>query len=776
MPHPAYQRKPLRLGPELERSAREAGWFGRQVHVVFGGTGAVGGATVLELISMLEEQLEQAGHGAADDPPRILVTGRSPAELRSFTSLLFQVQERDHGSLPEQLEGRGYRTVGGVHVELDTFGIDPSVPELAGFASMSAGDQERAISAFLSTSGLGQDSSEQERAAALAEAVRGRVGRPFSSFTERIAASVPGGRVRSVVVGIPMASVATYKLADIEQAGARLGVGHGTSEMSELKDRYLEAMVDDLGHVQRELAAEVLIAHTTAVGGMFDIDREGRRTIRLGFAHSAKGELLAGKQERAITLTRLYAERGIKMLITAAAIGIDAILEREKIPLNGRIKQLMDKARADGHELYEGGRQGSVRVVQPARLKLTGETPDPVRFESGGALLPRWTIRSGENGYFSIPNADALYRVMKVTSSSELGHVLARVGLLGDDPGAPFFEDSICYYAETDNSRQVFDLLADPRLLADQLSGLEPKALQDLGSAKHQGELHLLGLLILLHRLRTLEVDRIPRDRQLSPEDAAAFFETHSAVLTLERAASWEPSQLATDLGRLVAAGEPAQLHPLLTQSPMEADADYLEPVLGEVLRAVHQIPSLGTPILYSDEDGVERVLAGPFVSPLDDLLVRRDSIERLIETEARSAPAGTPIELVREFVIAGFGFCDLRPGATLVTTRTVESDLGRHVERFATPDALGERLAALPRYEYVATSGLAALHLRLAELARLDAGFDLRLGSANGARASLHRDASGRALLVPGIIETARMANRGQEKTTGCERLDRFA
>jgi hypothetical protein len=132
-----------------------------------------------------------------------------------------------------------------------------------------------------------------------------------------------------------------------------------------------------------------------------------------------------------------------------------------------------------------------------------------LHFKRGEELRPSWVIRSGENGFFSVANADALYRVMKVASVSELGHVLSTVGLLGDDPNVPWFDDGICYYTETDNSRAVFDFLYQPVLLDAQLSGIDPMALQDLGSAKHQAELHTLGLLMLLHRLRTLDIEAI---------------------------------------------------------------------------------------------------------------------------------------------------------------------------------------------------------------------------------------------------------------------------
>src|SRR5947209_17071608 len=116
---------------------------------------------------------------------------------------------------------------------------------------------------------------------------------------------------------------------------------------------------------------------------------------------------------------------------------------------------------------------------------------------------------------------------MRVASVAELAGLLGRVSLFGDDHQAPWFRntvryeadrqvvrsiDEVCYYTESDNSRHVFDFLALDRLRRAQLSGLEPMALQDLGSAKHQAELHTLALLILLHRLQTFKVAGLPKN------------------------------------------------------------------------------------------------------------------------------------------------------------------------------------------------------------------------------------------------------------------------
>lgn len=766
--------KPLRFGPALADAARSPGFFD-QVHVVFGGTGAVGGATVLQLMSMFEEARRLAPDAAGE--PRIVVTGRSKAEVRSFTQLLHRIQVRDHGAEPEHLADRGYRTRGGVVIELETFGVDPTIPELAGLSVKEAAGQREALAAFLAAGGLTADSPRADQLAWLTRAVQERVGAPFSEFVTGLRERAQiAGKIRSVVVGIPMASVTTYKLADLEVAAAHLGVAEGSPELEQLKERYLAAIADDLARVEGELAEEVLIAHTTAVGGMYDPAPDGgpeATSIRIGFAHSAKGQLLAEKQRRADKLTALYAERRIKMLITAAAIGVDAILVRERLPLNGRIKAQLQLAASEGAAVVPSDELGTARLYPPVRLSWTGESVDPVSFECGQPLAPEHTIRSGENGFFSVPNADALYRVMRVTSTTELGLVLARVALLGDDPVRPFFADSRCYYDETDNSRQVFDLLADPPLMRNQLSGLEPKSLQDLGSAKHQGELHTLGLLILLHRLRELDVDSIPR----GPVDegrSREIFDERSPVLTLERAALFEPDELARDFAVLVGAREPLDLVPLLRRAPLEADLLGLEPVLREVLHAVWTVASLGTPILFGGR-GSEQVLCGPFVAPLDAVLRRRDTIESVLRREFERLGGGSDAEFdrLREFHIAGFGFCDLRPVAVLTTARSADDGLDGRVSVHVGEDDFLQQLDRVTPYSYFATSGLVALMVRLKGLARMVREYDVSLGSANEYRAQLYHDETGRALLVPGVVEAFRMVWEGLEKNTGLDRLD---
>jgi hypothetical protein len=761
-----------RLGPRLVRAARDASFFD-QVHVVIGGTGAVGGATVLQLISMFEEAL-RCGAPRPGAAPRVLVTARSKAEIRGFTTQLYRLSERDHRREPERVAGVGYRTVGGVLLELRTFGIDPAIPELSGFAVMNDARRAAAVSAFLTSSGLPASAGSEQRAAAFEAAVEERVAHPFRAFLTGVAAELPAGSgrpFRSVCVGIPMASVATYKLGDLETAGPHLGIDPGSARMQELKDRYIAAVVDDLAQVSATLADEVVVAHTTAVGGMYDEEAGERRVIRLGFAHSAKGELLRDKQDFARKLTALYSARDIKMLITAAAIGIDAILRRERVPLNGRVRQKLEKALADGFELVPRGETNFIRVVPPVETGLEDGSAAPVHFGPGQVVAPAFVCRSGENGYFSVANADALYRVMRVTSSTELGLVMARTALFGDNAEAPLFPDNVCYYTETDNSRQVFDLLADPPLLRDQLSGLGPKALQDLGSAKHQGELHTLGLLTLLVRLLNLDVESIPRYGDPRAFEPAAYFEAHSPEVTLERAIAREPAELSRALAVLASAREPSELLPLLRLRPAHEDSELVGRVLAEVLRAVSTITSLGSPILLPDG----RVRCGPFVAPLDCVLTHGDTLSRTLHDEFARCGGGDEAAWRRflEFHVAAFGFVDLRPQATLVTARSADEGLEGKVQVFADEDALRAGLAALEPYSYFATSGLVALHVRLRALARMARDYDLVLGSANEQRAHLVHDHSGRALLVPGVVEAFRMVWEGLEKNTGAERLD---
>src|SRR5439155_20204173 len=86
-------------------------------------------------------------------------------------------------------------------------------------------------------------------------------------------------------------------------------------------------------------------------------------TIRLGFAHAGLDRSLADKQRFADELTRLYSQSGIKVLITAAAIGIDEVRVRDRIPLHRQIREQLHEAPA---EVFPGSKES-----QPAGSKAS---------------------------------------------------------------------------------------------------------------------------------------------------------------------------------------------------------------------------------------------------------------------------------------------------------------------------------------------------------------------------------------------------------------------
>lgn len=767
--------KKLRLGPLLLRESADPLFFG-QVHVLFGGTGAVGGATAFQMISLFEEAARWQKAELGETAPRLVITARSKREIRDFTHLLFDLQKRDHDRHPEALDGTGYRTAGGVVIELTTLSVDPSLPGLQDFSQRDEAARRTAVEHFLGEGGLGLQSPLEDKIAFLRETLQQRVGRPFSGFLEGWRARRGlERRFRSVTVGIPLASLAAYKLTDLEEISALLGIARESQHLGDLKDEYLRAIRDDLANVKENLAEEVLAAHTTAVGGMYDEETGGARTIRLGFAHSALDEKLRDKQTFAERLADLYAEREIKMLITAAAIGVDAVMVHENPPMNGAIRRMLGRAVTEGYRLFgEKNPPPTVHVYPPVHLDLLEETAEPVTFEHGRPLVLDFVLKSGENGFFTVSNTDALYRVMRVTSSSELGLLLARTALFGDDPHMPSFVESTCYYTESDNSRQVFDLLGQPRLRRNQLSGLQPKALQDLGSAKHQAELHTLGLLILLHRLRTLDLEPLPPHVDLRRFDPQEYFELHSRVLNLDKVEEWNAESLADDLCRLVTAQTDEEIGAF--KHFFQADPDRQEAahrVRQAVLQAIWTVPSIGTPILI-EQNGRRQVLAGFYAASIDRVVTRRNTLSSFLKERfaALGGGDGAAFERFIEFHLCNNGFADLRPIAVLSTARS-DRDLEGKVQVFHDEASFVEALGRLEPYSYFTTSGLIALLVRLRGLARLARGFDSRFGTANEFRSHIPRDERDRPLLVPGVVEAFRMVSEGLEKNTGLERLD---
>ena len=751
--------KKSRFGPRLVEAAR-AGTHYRDVHVFIGGTGAVGGSSALQMVEMLEEMMTVNPPASPDDVPVLIVTGRSDDEVHSFESRLRRITRTrwGAGTAPRPFE-HGFLTPGGVYVAVSKFELRP-VPGLEIVTDADLHHRAKAVDEFLAVAGVDRANIEES----LVRYIRGL--RPITSFLEdrKLRLRDYGDKpFRSVLLGFPLPSILAYQTGGLATVGNTLSLGGEFT--THIKQAFEETFADDLAAVADTWGARVLVAHTTGVGGMYDEtpqpDGNVETTPRLGFAHASRDEALRQKHIEAEHLMHEYAQRGIYMLVTAAAIGIDEVRMREHIPLH---RDIVKGLRDAPHELYRGARERKqfVQVFKPATLRLDGSAkPKDLHFKRGEELRPSWVIRSGENGFFSVANADALYRVMKVASVSELGHVLATTGLLGDDPNLPWFEGGICYYTETDNARAVFDFLYQPSLLEAQLSGIDPMALQDLGSAKHQAELHTLALLILLHRLRTLDIEALEE----YPDDsfnARKFFLESSRPLTFRDVDGWDVTTLARDLRTLVTADKPGQLlalKPLIDAGQFGTRDEAHLAVMKVVLDAVFTVPSLGSPIVVEDDDGTPLVRSGYWIAPLGTIVTHEDSLQQQLQ-DAES----------RDFQFAVNGFIDLRPLA-IVSSAKLPAEGAVSVHRDEA--SLRARLHALEPYSFFATCGLLAVVHRLRALGSMLSQSRTDLGTMQDWVWTMRRDARGHMYVIPGVVEALRMIAEGQEKTTGTEWLD---
>lgn len=771
------------------------------VHVFFGGTGAVGGTALLKLLSIYEEMMT-VHPPRPDEVPILVATGRTRHERRVFTDRLFHFL-RSRGSAEPKAVRSGYLTESGVFIALEPFDLralpgldvhtktaDPS--HHAQSLDELGTDEERhaAVESYLLDLGTSVGAPPDEIVGSIAAKLSAM--RPMTSFLTAYRDAWLSDRrqfrYRCVLNAIPLPSFLSYP-REIDVACSYIPA-ITPAHVSTLKELLVTTIREDLSSVQSALAESVIVAHTTSVGGMYDEmianDGSAHRQIRLGFAHSAADEKLIVKQHFAEELTDQYGAIGVKILITAAAIGVDEVRVRKTVPLHASAKRQLQAEKDQGEELYpESVKVPVVVVLHPKTIPLDAPPPQRVRFERRREvddLRPTYTLRSGENGFFSVANAEALYRVMRVASTGELGLMLATVALFGDDPQQPWFDvnTGICYYTETDNSRQVFDFLSQPLLRQPQLSGLEPLALQDLGSAKHQGELHTLGLLILLHRLRTLDVDSIPPYVDLAGFDARDFFERNSRPLTLEDVDTWNVRSIAADLCVLVGADSAEQLAPLAPFRPHAHDALFPEKVAARqkvlelVKRAVWAIPSLGTPIIF-EVNHKAMLRCGPFIAPLEVLLCQSDSIDGYLRNAHKRSANPCSFEEYRDFQLCNAGFIDVRPHAFVCTAKNDRLDLRGRVLHATTDEELRAALLTLEPYSYFTTSGLLAVLFRLKAFYSLFNEADLQLGTLQETQWQMPRDTNGHLLLIPGVAEAMRMVAEGLEKTTGTERLDGF-
>src|SRR6185295_5735226 len=124
-PSPRMGFKKSRFGPRLVAAARSGEHY-RDVHVFIGGTGAVGGAAALQMVSMFEEMMTIAPPASAADVPVLIVTGRSDDEVHSFESRLKRyIRTRWGAGVAPRPFGHGFLSPGGVYVAVSKFELKP---------------------------------------------------------------------------------------------------------------------------------------------------------------------------------------------------------------------------------------------------------------------------------------------------------------------------------------------------------------------------------------------------------------------------------------------------------------------------------------------------------------------------------------------------------------------------------------------------------------------------------------------------------------------------
>ena len=736
--------------------------------VVFGGTGAVGGASVLELCRMI---LMSKGLGRLSLTGEIHATGIADKDISKFASRLYLALGDDVEI--EKIEPlRHYRLDGRIDLKFSLLRLQV------------AGDLTEAIAA-------GESSTRESMEAELGRYFS-RQPCPFQGFVETLDTEL----LHAVLVAIPLPSVATYTLGAIDRFLAEQGFDHAAQQR--VKKSFLRTFIGGLAVIQQRYARRVVIAHTTAVGGMYRVDG-GTAEIRLGFAHSALGKKLVDKKYFADELTQLYLDTGFDVLVTAAAIGIDAVEFRQRLPLDRavarRLRQCAERAVA-----LEAGEppvpladlDSSDILLYPSRLVRlrcdgaaggdeVADDDKPLEFGGGKDLIVDTAIRSGENGIFSVGNCVALYHVMKVAIPEELAMVLVRHAVFGPERRRGWFSDKVAYYTETENSLFALKLLdSTPRLQQAHYGAFAVQAYQALGSATHQARMHELGLLLLTLRLLDLgkKFAQLPEQELVDGlSDLGDFFWRHTRVPSFEDLIELDGQRLGLLFGRLCEIdsmesagrflGYEARRHGLREPGRER----FLARLATWIGRYLDTVTSLGIPILYrSPRDGGDRLLLGPYVAPLDMGVAGERDVERAWGELAEDV--GVPFAVARDWVIANNGFVDLRPLALANAAKEAGPDLVDQVSSMATRGELEAWLAGLETGSYFTTCGALALELRLARLARKVCRRKIQLGTRETWKHLFEEDDLGRHLISPGLVETVRLYAEGLGKITGTEAL----
>ncbi|MEM7353943.1 MAG: hypothetical protein AAF657_24290 [Acidobacteriota bacterium] len=785
--------------------------------VVFGGTGAVGGASVMELCRMIlmARDLRQ--------PPlrgEIYATGIADKDVANFASRLYMALG-DEVEIEKIEPRRHYRLDGRIDLRFDLLRLE--VPR----------DLEDRVVERQRQAEAGGEALSLEQALA---AEFGDQSCPFQGFVESLGAHL----LHAVLVAIPLPSVATYTLGNIDRLIAKAGLDHAVKQR--VKKNYLRTFIRGLAVIQQRYARNVVMAHTTAVGGMYRVDG-GKPEIRLGFAHSALGKLLVDKKFFAEELTQLYLDHGFDVLETAAAIGIDGVEFRQHLTLDRAIQRGLaaageaadeppvpatdlesglillypsalvpleppaepepvepDPAEAEAAEsMNEAPEEDAAIDAEPAAEELANAEPEvevasevayapappsdeqALIFGAGKELIVDAAIRSGENGIFSVGNCVALYHVMKVAIPEELAMVLVRHAVFGPERRRDWFQDKFSYYTETENSHFALKLLDSyPQLVRAHHGAFNVQAYQALGSSTHQARMHELGLLLLVLRLRELgntflEVSEDDLDAALADFDQ--FFWERTSIPAFEDLEGLGGGRLGELFGALCEADSMEAAGGLLGYDPRQVGLRepgrerFLARLATQIQRYLNAITSLGIPILYrSPTDGLDHMLLGPYVAPLDAAISRRDDVHRLWGELAEQQ--GVPPATARDWVIANNGFVDLRPVAVGSAAKEPGPWLIDKVRTMHSEAELVEWLDALETGAYFTTCGTLALVRRLEQLSRDVCQRRIQLGTRETWKHLFKEDRRGRHLISPGLVETVRLYSEGLGKITGTEAL----
>ncbi|MDG2454650.1 MAG: hypothetical protein P8N47_02465 [Bacteroidia bacterium] len=759
--------------------------------VFFGGTGAVGGQAVIEVLESFV-YMKNASIKAPSSRPQLIITGINKAQIDQFCSKLFQIFGKQQFTKTAE-DGDESVLLFDDFVELH-FKTLMAVPKF-----------QADLNAAL------KDISGKQAKIDYLISEASKTTSPFEAFvhkTKKDLGVTKDQKIRAVFSGIPVPSVATYHFENIDRLLDEHGLSEGNTEKSierSIKSEILKGLAEDFGDIKKHHADEVLMAHTTSVGGMYQIIN-GEPVIKLGYAHSSLGDLLKEKQYYANVLTIQYSHFNLKSLVTASAIGIDYIYQSSTLPLSSGVSRKFRHAAENNtlpfdlqitqdkkgerllNKIFPALPVAASHPVVDAKGKPTEKAKNNFGNEKENIpnLNVNYALRSGENGLFSLDNAYALYLNMKIASQEELAHVLVSNALLGDDTQKPWFDkDGICYYTQTDNSSLVFALLNNRKEFRKyQTSAFTTKAFQELGSSKHQAELHTHGLMILMHKLKNLNPQFVSLNitSKYKAQEVKDFVDTNTPKLLLENIVEY-----GKDIPAL--AKNFTDLFSINTVEEMAAYTGFKGELKGfiktfynglhsAVSQTVRAITSLGTPIIYKNAEGKDEILAGPYFAPLDLVLTANYSLIESID--AICAEHRLEREEFINWLVCNNGFVDLRPDAVLNTAKTFAGGLTDRISILHDEPAFRKAIYTLKlknarnieeNYHYN-TSGLLAYCGRITGLYEQLEQFDLSLGTFNGWKALFPIDGNENHVLIPGLVEAMRHYAEGLGKITGTEFL----